>query len=79
MCPLVVRKKIDALQKYIEGIQDIINKTNIEIDLIEGIKEIRLEDFDRNEIKEKLPLLYNEKIKIKLQNKEKQKKEKAEE
>ena len=40
MCPLVVRKKIHQLKNYIKEIQKIIDKAQVEVDLMKGISRI---------------------------------------
>lgn len=45
MCPLVVRKKIKQLKIYMQAIQNIIDKANLELNLIGSIEVIELADF----------------------------------
>ena len=68
MCPLVVRKKISQLSKYVANFQQKIKKLNLDVNLLGLLSLAELSDFLSQEIKEeKLPLIimYSEKIKSK--------------
>lgn len=64
-CPEIVHKKIDNLMQYIAVIENRLKRKGEYFDLTNSLKKIEIGDFEKNEIKDKLPLIYSERIKNK--------------